>query len=112
MCIYGIKKQSSSNLKKDDIITQLKNQLKLAEGQIRAGNNNPLVKKEIKDIMQKLDSYNVVSLKNSKEYFKQFSIYNKLFSIHYYVYKCTQKSEFRNYPKLKNQNYAMGTLCE
>ena len=65
-------------LKKDDIITQLKNQLKLAEGQIRAGNNNPLVKKELKDIMQKLDSYNVVSLNNSKEYFKQFSIYDKI----------------------------------
>ena len=36
----------------------------------------------------------------------------KLSSIYYYTYKCTQKSEFRNDPKLKNQNYAMGTLCE
>ena len=47
-------------------------QLKLAEGQLRAGNNNPLVKEELKDILKKLTLYNCVSLQNSKDYLKQF----------------------------------------
>ena len=70
--VCGIKKQSSSNVKKDDVINELKNKFKLAEGQLRAGNNNPLVVKELKDILKKLTLYNVVSLKNSKDYLKQF----------------------------------------
>lgn len=69
--VCGIKKQSSSNVK-DDVIKELKNKFKLAEGQLRAGNNNPLVVKELKDILKKLTLYNVVSLKNSKDYLKQF----------------------------------------
>ena len=58
--------------KKDDVINELKNKFKLAEGQLRAVNNNPLVVKELKDILKKLTLYNVVSLKNSKDYLKQF----------------------------------------
>ena len=69
--VCGIKSSANSS-KKDDVIKQLKNQLKLAEGQLRVGNNNPLVKQELKDIIKKLTLYNVVSLKNSKEYLKQF----------------------------------------
>jgi hypothetical protein len=69
--ISGIKSSSVSN-NKDDIIKELKNKLRLAEGQIKAGNNNPIVKEELKDIIKKLYLYNVVSLKNSKEYLKQF----------------------------------------
>jgi hypothetical protein len=59
-------------VKKDDVIKELKNKFKLAEGQLRAGNNNPLVIKELQDILKKLTLYNVVSLKNSKDYLKQF----------------------------------------
>jgi phosphotransferase system IIB component len=69
--ICGIKSASVSS-NKDDIIKELKDKLRLAEGQIKAGNDNPLVKEELKDIIKKLYLYNVVSLKNSKEYLKQF----------------------------------------
>jgi phosphotransferase system IIB component len=69
--ISGIKSASVSS-NKDDIIKELKDKLRLAEGQIKAGNDNPLVKEELKDIIKKLYLYNVVSLKNSKEYLKQF----------------------------------------
>ena len=69
--ISGIKSASVSS-NKDDIIKELKEKLRLAEGQIKAGNDNPLVKEELKDIIKKLYLYNVVSLKNSKEYLKQF----------------------------------------
>ena len=69
--ICGIKSSANSS-KKDDVVNELKNQLKLAEGQLRAGNNNPLVKEELKDILKKLTLYNCVSLQNSKDYLKQF----------------------------------------
>ena len=69
--VCGIKSSANSS-KKDDVVNELKNKFKLAEGQLRAGNNNPLVVKELKDILKKLTLYNVVSLKNSKDYLKQF----------------------------------------
>ena len=69
--VCGIKSSANSS-KKDDVVNELKNQLKLAEGQLRAGNNNPLVKEELKDILKKLTLYNCVSLQNSKDYLKQF----------------------------------------
>jgi hypothetical protein len=56
----------------DEYFIQLKNKFKLVEGQLRAGNNNPLVIKELKDILKKLTLYNAVSLKNSKEYFRSY----------------------------------------
>ena len=69
--ISGIK-SSSVVSNKDDIIQELKNKLRLAEGEIKAGNNNPVVKEELKDILKKLYLYNVIPLKNSKDYLKQF----------------------------------------
>ena len=69
--ISGIK-SSSVVSNKDDLIKELKNKLRLAEGEIKAGNNNPVVKEELKDILKKLYLYNVISLKNSKDYLKQF----------------------------------------
>ena len=45
---------------------------KLSESQIRAGNNNPVVKSELKDIIKKLHLYNVISHNNGKAYLKQF----------------------------------------
>jgi hypothetical protein len=68
----GSVSSQSSNIKKDDVTNELKNKFKLAEGQLRTGNNNPLVKKELKDILKKLTLYTIVALKNSKEYLKQF----------------------------------------
>ena len=69
--VCGIKSSANSS-KKDDVVNELKNKFKLAEGQLRAGNNNPLIIKELKDILKKLTLYNVVTLKNSKDYLKQF----------------------------------------
>jgi hypothetical protein len=69
--VCGIKSSANSS-KKEDVVNELKNKFKLAEGQLRAGNNNPLIIKELKDILKKLTLYNVVSLKNSKDYLKQF----------------------------------------
>jgi hypothetical protein len=69
--VCGIKSSANSS-NKDDVINELKNKFKLVEGQLRAGNNNPLVIKELKDILKKLTLYNVVTLKNSKDYLKQF----------------------------------------
>jgi hypothetical protein len=69
--VCGIKSSANSSTK-DNVVNELKNKFKLAEGQLRAGNNNPLIIKELKDILKKLTLYNVVTLKNSKDYLKQF----------------------------------------
>ena len=52
--------------KKDDNINEWKERLKLVEAQIRAGNNNPIVKNELIDIVKKLQLYNVISMNNAK----------------------------------------------
>ena len=48
--VCGIKSFANSS-KKDDVVNELKNKFKLAEGQLRVGNNNPLIIKEFKDIL-------------------------------------------------------------
>ena len=52
--VSGWSKKFSS--KKDDNINELKERLLLVESEIRAGNNNPIVKNELKGIVQKLQS--------------------------------------------------------
>jgi hypothetical protein len=49
--ISGIKSASVSS-NKDDIIKELKDKLRLAEGQIKRGNDTPLVKEELKDMIK------------------------------------------------------------
>ena len=68
--VSGLSKKFSS--KKDDNINELKERLLLVESEIRAGNNNPIVKNELKGIVQKLQLYNVISMNNAKNYLKQF----------------------------------------
>ena len=58
--------------KKDTIIKELKQRFKITEAEIRAGNNNPVVKSELKEIVNKLILYNVISQNNGKNYLKQF----------------------------------------
>ena len=58
--------------KKDTIIKELKQRFKLVEAEIQAGNNNPVVKAELKEIVNKLVLYNVISQNNGKKYLKQF----------------------------------------
>ena len=68
--VSGLGKNIGTN--KDENIKELKDRLKLVESQIRAGNNNPVVKKEMKEIIQKLYLYKVISHNNGKAYLKQF----------------------------------------
>jgi hypothetical protein len=68
--LSGLGKNIGTN--KDENITELKDRLKLVESQIRVGNNNPVVKKEMKEIIQKLYLYKVISHNNGKAYLKQF----------------------------------------
>ena len=68
--VSGLGKNIGTN--KDENITELKDRLKLVESQIRAGNNNPVVKKEMKEIIQKLYLHKVISHNNGKAYLNQF----------------------------------------
>ena len=70
MYVSGLGKNIGTN--KGENIKELKDRLKLVESQIRAGNNNPVVKNELKDIIKKLHLYNVISHNNGKAYLKQF----------------------------------------
>ena len=68
--VSGLSKKFST--RKDDYINELKERFKLVEAEIRAGNDNPVAKSELKDIVHKLQLYNVISMNNAKSYFKQF----------------------------------------
>ena len=68
--VSGLGKNIGTN--KDENIKELKDRLKLVESEIRAGNNNTVVKKEMKEIIQKLHLYKVISHNNGKAYLNQF----------------------------------------
>jgi hypothetical protein len=70
--VSGLSKSKSIGTKKDVHIKTLKERLKLVESQLRAGNNNPAVKSELKEIIHKLYLYNAISMNNGKAYLKQF----------------------------------------
>ncbi len=57
---------------KDANIKELKQRFKIVEAEIQAGNNNPVVKAELKDIVNKLVLYHVISQNNGKEYLQQY----------------------------------------
>jgi hypothetical protein len=56
----------------DKHIKELKERLNLVEAEMQGGNNNPVVKAELKDIVNKLVLYHVISQNNGKEYLQQF----------------------------------------
>ena len=70
--VSGIGKNIGITTAKEDYVKELKDRLQLVESQLRAGNNNPVVKTEMKEIIQKLYLYNEISMNNGKAYFKQF----------------------------------------
>lgn len=72
LLIYVSGLNKKVNTKKDDNIDELKERLKLVEAQIRSGNDNPVVKKELVDIVNKLQLYNCISMNNARDYLKQF----------------------------------------
>jgi hypothetical protein len=57
---------------KDANIKELKKRFKIVEAQIQAGNNNPVVKAELKEIINKLVLYHVISQNNGKKYLQQY----------------------------------------
>ena len=64
----GLKKKFNIDNKKT--IQSLKDRLELVEGQIRAGNTNETVKKEMYDIVFKMAALGVVSLSMARKYYK------------------------------------------
>jgi hypothetical protein len=74
--VSGLSKSKSistiSGNSKDKHIKELKERLKLVEAEHQAGNNNPVIKAELKDIVNKLVLYHVISQNNGKEYLQQF----------------------------------------
>jgi hypothetical protein len=70
--VTGINKNKNIDIKKVDNVIKLKERLTLVESQIRAGNNNPVVKTELKEIVNKLYLYGAISYNQAKEYLKQF----------------------------------------
>jgi hypothetical protein len=72
--VSGLSKSIGKGIdnKKDTIIEELKQRFKITEAEIQAGNNNPVVKSELKEIVKKLILYNVISQNNGKNYFKHF----------------------------------------
>ena len=71
--VSGLNKKKNIDIKRDDNVHKLKERLLLVESQIKAGNNNPVVKEELKQIIKKLYLYKGISLNNAKEYIKQFN---------------------------------------
>ena len=70
--ISGLNKKKNIDIKRPDNVKKLKDRLQLVEAQIKAGNNNPIVKKELKDIVNKLYLFGAISLNSAKEFLKQY----------------------------------------
>jgi hypothetical protein len=70
--ISGLNKNHNIDIKRSDNVKKLKDRLQLVEAQIRAGNNNPIVKKELKQLVNKLYLFGAISLNNAKDYIKQY----------------------------------------
>ena len=68
----GLNKKNNIDIKRDDNIKKLKERFTLVESQIKAGNNNPVVKEELKQIIKKLYLFKAISLNSAKDYIKQF----------------------------------------
>ena len=75
LLVSGIHKNIKINDKeKTQHINNLKNRLEIAEGEIKAGNDNPIILSELQEIIYKLYHLNVVSLYNARNYLKQFKL--------------------------------------
>jgi hypothetical protein len=70
--ISGLNKKKNIDIKRPDNVKKLKDRLQLVEAQIKAGNNNPVVKKELKDIVNKLYLFGAISMNSAKEFLKQY----------------------------------------
>lgn len=57
----------------NETLQELKERFKVCEGEILSGNNNPLVIKELKEILLKLNHLNAISINAIRKYLKQFN---------------------------------------
>ena len=75
LLISGVHKNIKINdTEKTQQINNLKNRLEIAEGEIKAGNDNPVILSELQEIIYKLYHLNAVSLYNARNYLKQFKL--------------------------------------
>ena len=58
-------------------LKKLKDRLLITEGELVAGNDNPEVIKELKEILMKLYHLGIISLVNVRKHLKQFEILHK-----------------------------------
>jgi hypothetical protein len=56
-------------------VNELKSRLNILEGEIKSGNDNPDILKEIVNILHHLKDFNIISPKKIKQYLSQFEIY-------------------------------------
>lgn len=70
--ITGLNKDKNIDVKRTDNVKKLKDRLQLVEAQINAGNNNIIVKKELKELVNKLYLFGAISLPNARAYLKQY----------------------------------------
>jgi len=72
--VCGLKsKTSPASLKYT--VNELKNRLKILEGEISVGNNNPEILKEVVNILHHLKDFGIISPKKIKQYLSQFEMY-------------------------------------
>lgn len=67
MHVSGLKSHTNSN----EIISELKHRLKILEGEIEAGNDNPHLFDEIHTILKKLKDYKIITPKKMNSYLNQ-----------------------------------------
>lgn len=67
----GLHKKFKTNT--DETLTSVKERFKIVEGEILAGNNNPEVMKELKEILLKLHHFNAISIHAIRKYLSQFN---------------------------------------
>ena len=70
--ISGLNKNHNIDIKRNDNVKKLKDRLQLVEAQINAGNNNIVVKKELKELVNKLYLFGAISLNSARDYIKQY----------------------------------------
>jgi hypothetical protein len=68
----GLNKKNNIDIKRDDNIKKLKERFTLVESQIKAGNDNQVVKEELKQIIKEIYLFKAISLNSAKDYIKQF----------------------------------------
>ena len=58
--VSGLNKKKNIDIKRDDNINKLQERLTLVESQIKSGNNNPVAKEELKQIIRKKNIYIII----------------------------------------------------